>query len=179
MTTPRQSSGISTHSDSKGSRVCPFSVLVMTVGRETSISKPSRRICSTRMAICIEPRAFRLKTPAVSVSETLMEMLDFISRKRRSRSWREVTYFPSRPASGPSLMQNCISIVGGSISEKGRAWAFSSAAMVSPMSMSSKPERPTMLPATPAADSLVSMPENSTTLVILQRTRSPPLLRMT
>jgi hypothetical protein len=47
------------------------------------------------------------------------------------------------------------------------------------MSMSSKPERPTMLPAVPGSVSAVPRPVNSKTLVILARTFLPSEWRMT
>ena len=53
-----------------------------------------------------------------------MEMLVFNSRIRRSRMAREVTCLPSLPASGPSLMENCIDTVGGSMATKGSGSMF-------------------------------------------------------
>ena len=77
----------------------------------------------------------------------MMETFVRVSRTRRSRTWRAVSSLPSRPASGPSLMQIFIVIVGGSMSTKGSGWRSSVSVSVSPMNTSSKPQMPTMSPA--------------------------------
>ena len=47
---------------------------------------------------------------------TCRETLPRVSRIKRSRTWRAVTNFPSRPANGESLTKMRIRIVGGSMS---------------------------------------------------------------
>ena len=176
ITLPSCSSGTSTQTCSKGSQRVPSISLYRTVGRETRSSKPSRRIVSTSTAICMAPRALTRKRVPSSVSSMLMEMLDCVSRMRRSRIWREVTFLPSLPPSGPLLTENSICTVAGSISTKGRASASFEAARVSPMSTSSKPARPTMSPATALVTSSVSpAPEKLFILVTLTRSILPLL----
>ena len=90
----------------------------------------------------------------------LMEMLVFNSRIRRSRIAREVTCLPSLPASGPSLIENCICTVGGSISTNGSGCTSGEPASVSPISTLSMPAAtPTMPPAVPPSESCVARPE--------------------
>ncbi len=91
MIVPTHSSGTSIQTVSYGSSRWPFSCRSITVGRDTSSSKPSRRIVSTSTATCIAPRALTLNTAARSVSSIWMETLVFTSRNSRSRSWRDVT----------------------------------------------------------------------------------------
>ena len=50
-----------------------------------------------------------------SVSSTRIETLPTSSRSRRSRSWRDVTYCPSRPAKGEVLTPKTIDTVGSSM----------------------------------------------------------------
>ena len=64
-----------------------------------------------------------------------------------SRSWREVTKRPSRPAKGESLTEKIISTVGSLILTKGRGETSSGAHTVLPMLMPSMPEKATMSPA--------------------------------
>ncbi len=86
-------------------------------------------------------------TGGVGVGRLRIETFVRVSRTRRSRTWRAVRSLPSRPASGPSLMQIFIVIVGGSISMKGSGRRSSVSVIVSPMKASSKPQMPTMSPA--------------------------------
>jgi hypothetical protein len=132
---------------SMGSSTLPLSSLwKMTSGRETMTSKPSRRICSTRMAICISPRALISKRRRVGVGELDADVGAGLADEAVAM-WRAVRSLPSRPASGESLTTNCILIVGGSMSTKGSGRRSSESVRVSPMKTSSKPARPTMLPA--------------------------------
>ena len=61
------------------------------------------------------------------------------SRSKRSLIWREVTYLPSRPKNGESLMVNNILMVGSSIAMGSSASGFSKSAIVSPISNPSIP----------------------------------------
>ena len=97
-----------------GSRVRPASARVMIWGFETSISKPSRRIISMRMASCSSPRPDTRKVSGESVSSTRMPTLVRRSFHSRSRSWVEVTYLPSRPENGETLDEKSIDTVGSS-----------------------------------------------------------------
>ena len=68
-------------------------------------------------------------------------------RSSRSFSWRDVTYWPSRPAIGDVLTPKIIDTVGSSIAIGGIAIWCSTSAIVSPIVMSSMPARQTMSPA--------------------------------
>ena len=98
---------------------------------------------------------------APSISVTRRETSLSVSRNRRSRSWREVTNLPSRPAKGESLMEKVISIVGAEIFTKGSASTHSGAQMVSPMVMSPMPDRQMMLPAVDSVTGFLPRPSNS------------------
>ena len=63
-------------------------------------SKPSRRICSISTPSCSSPRPATSKASVSLESVILMATLPSASRNSRSRIWREVTFLPSRPASG-------------------------------------------------------------------------------
>ena len=124
---------------------------------------------SSSTAICMLPRASTRKRVLSSVSCTLMEMLDLVSRSSRARISREVTFLPSRPASGPSFTANSICKVAGSISTNDSGSALSALARVSPMSTSSNPAKPTMSPAVALDTSFVRRPENCFSLMIFTR----------
>ncbi len=74
------------------------------------------------MERCISPRPATLNASVESVSVTLRETSFRVSFKRRSRRFREVTYFPSRPAKGESFTTKVISMVGAEIWTKGRGF---------------------------------------------------------
>ena len=150
MHPPTASSGTSKYTVSKGSCDRPSISCLITVGRLTRTSNPSRRISSTTTATCMAPRAFTLNSVDSPVSSNLIEIFVRASRIRRSRISREVTRSPSRPAMGPSLTEKVIETVGGSISTKGKVSASSELESVSPMSSSSNPAIPTIFPATPS-----------------------------
>src|SRR3990172_3581503 len=99
VTAPRYGSGTSRKSNSTGSRRTPFCVLVTTSGRETESSNPSRRIISMRIASCSSPRPITVKE-SVPEKSTRSATLPRSSLSRRSRSLRDVTRGPSRPAEG-------------------------------------------------------------------------------
>src|SRR5215475_8686214 len=75
----------------------------MTRGRETWNSYPSRRIVSIRIVRCSSPRPDTVHVSVDSVSSTRSATLRSSSRYSRSRTWREVTNFPSLPANGESF----------------------------------------------------------------------------
>ncbi len=92
-----------------------------------------------RMERDISPRPATLKESVESVSVTRRETSLSVSRKSRSRSWREVTNLPSRPAKGESLTEKVISMVGAEILTNSMGSTQSGAQMVSPMVMSPMP----------------------------------------
>ena len=126
----------------------PLISLTTISGRDTCSSKPSRRIISIRIASCSSPRPSTLNCSGVSVGSTRSDTLPSSSFSSRSFRWRDVTYWPSRPASGEVLMPKIIDTVGSSTAMwRNRAPVFSGSAMVSPMVMSSMPARQMMSPA--------------------------------
>ena len=103
---------------------------------------------SMRMDRLISPRPATLKPSVLpSISLTRRDTSFRVSRKRRSRIWREVTNLPSRPAKGLSLTEKVISTVGALIFTKARGSAKPFAQMVSPMVTSPMPLMAMMLPA--------------------------------
>ena len=152
MTTPWNSSATSITRSSTGSMRLPSISLVTISGLDTWSSKPSRRIISIRIASCSSPRPSTLNCSGVSVGSTWSETLPSSSLSSRSRRWREVTYWPSRPAIGEVLMPKIIDTVGSSTAIGGIAMRCSGSAIVSPMLMSSMPARQTMSPAVARLD---------------------------
>ncbi len=71
VTAPRYSSGTSIVMCSIGSWTLPSTFLVTTCGLPTVSSKPSRRICSTRIASASSPRPWTSQASGRSVDEHL------------------------------------------------------------------------------------------------------------
>ena len=90
-------------------------------GRETCSSKPSRRIISMRIDSCSSPRPTTFTCSGESVGSSRIDTLPSSSRSSRSRSCRDVTYCPSRPAIGDVLTPKIIDTVGSSIAIGGIA----------------------------------------------------------
>ena len=103
---------------------------------------------STRTPRCMRPRPETWNCSGVSPGSTRRATLDCSSFWRRSQIWRDVTNLPSCPAKGESLTRKVMVRVGSSISTASRATGFSEQAMVSPMSMGS---RPVMAQSSPAS----------------------------
>ena len=118
----------------------------MTRGRDTWNSYPSRRIVSIRMPRWSSPRPETVWVSGLSVSSTRSATLRSSSRNSRSRSWRLVTYLPSRPANGPLFTMKSTEIVGSSTAMPASRSGASTAVKVLPISMVSKPESATMSP---------------------------------
>ena len=74
------------------------------------------------------------------------------SRKRRSRIWRLVTNWPSRPANGESFTRKVIFIAGSSIVMTGQRLGAPGCASVSPIRTSRMPVMATMSPARPSCE---------------------------
>ena len=125
----------------------------MTRGRETWNSYPSRRIVSIRMPRCSSPRPETVWVSGLSVSSTRSATFRSSSRYSRSRSWRLVTYFPSRPAKGPLFTMKSTEIVGSSTAMPASRSGRSTEVNVRPISMVSNPESATMSPAAASSTS--------------------------
>ena len=162
MTGPMNSVGTSMVSSSMGSSISPLGPsFMMTLGRVTANSYPSRRMVSMRIDRCSSPRPLTLKVSVVSVSSTRMDTLVLTSLNSRSRMFRLVTYRPSRPAKGLSLTEKVISMVGADIFTKGRGSGVSGSQIVSPMVMSDMPDMAMMLPAVDSVTGTRVSPSNS------------------
>ena len=72
-------------------------------------------------------------------------------------------------------MENSMEMVGGSIATNGRGSVSAEPPRVSPMFTFSNPATPTMLPATPMAESVVPRPEYSNMRVTLPEMQVPSL----
>gem|GEM_PF-5330564 len=102
---------------------------------------------STNMERCRMPRPKTVNLSAESVSSTRRARFFSVSLYKRSRNWRDVTYLPSRPKNGESLLANNMLIVGSStlmvLSGSGSRLSHT----VSPMSNDSSPSRAQISPA--------------------------------
>src|SRR6476620_5002635 len=67
---------------------------------------------SSRIVRCSSPRPCTMKVSVSLGYSTRIATLLFVSRSRRSRIWRLVTYLPSRPASGEALKRKFIASLG-------------------------------------------------------------------
>ena len=147
VTAPRYSSGTSMVMCSYGSCTLPSTVLVTTWGLPAVSSKPSRRICSTRMASASSPRPWTSHASGRCVGRIFRETLPISSLSRRSLTWRAVTFAPlTRPASGEVLMPMVMEIAGSSTVISGSGAGFSRSVSVSPIVMSSMPATATISP---------------------------------
>ena len=113
---------------------------------------------SMRMDRDISPRPATLKASVESVSETRRETSFMVSLYRRSRSWREVTNLPSRPAKGESLTEKVISMVGAEIWTNSMGSTQEGTQMVSPMVISPIPDMAMMLPAVASVTGTLARP---------------------
>jgi hypothetical protein len=137
----------------------------MTSGRETMTSKPSRRICSTRMAICISPRALTFEDAgAVGVGELDADVgAGFADEAVADMARGEEFAFASGER---GIVDDELHLDGGRIDvDEGHGCASSLSVMVSPMKTSSKPARPTMLPALASLISILARPAWERSLV--------------
>ncbi len=148
VTVPRYSSGTSMVMCSIGSWTRPSIVLVTTCGLPTVSSKPSRRICSTRIASASSPRPWTSQASGRSVGSTRSETLPTSSVSSRSLTWRAVTlwFLPPLPASGEVLIPTVIEIAGSSTVISGSGRGSSGSVSVSPIVISGMPATATMSP---------------------------------
>ncbi len=120
-----------------------------------------------RIESCSSPRPSTFICSGVSVGSTRIDTLPSSSRSSRSLIWREVTYWPSRPAIGDVLTPKIIDTVGSSTAIGGSARRCSTSAIVSPIVMSSMPARQTMSPAAASVMSTRRRPSKAKSLVTL------------
>ena len=138
---------------SKGSHFTPSTSLKITSGRDTPISKPSRRMFSMSTDKCSSPRPETLNRSGLSVGSTRRATLWISSFSRRSLMLREVTYLPSRPANGELLTWNVMLTVGSSTESNGNASTHCGSHSVSEMPKPSMPVTQMMSPASASGTS--------------------------
>ena len=172
MTTPAIFSGTSITTSSNGSIFCPSTSCMMTCGWDTCSSNPSRRMFSSKIAMCISPRPYTLKL-SPSEKSTFSPTFTSSSLSKRSLIWRVVTNLPSFPANGESLTRKFKEIVGSSMAIAGNASWSGFAQSVSPISIFANPAIITMSPALTDGESTRSSPLNEKSLVILPFRISP------
>ena len=171
---PRCSSGTSIVMCSSGSWRTPSTCRVTTCGLPTVSSKPSRRICSTRIASASSPRPCTSHASGRSVGSTLSDTLPTSSWSRRSFTWRAVTFVPfSRPASGEVLMPIVMEIAGSSTVMPGMGRGSSRSVIVSPMLISGMPAIATMSPADASVAGMRSSTRVSSSSVTFAEEISP------
>ena len=103
VTVPRCSAGTCTDMRSTGSHSLPSISLVTTWGLPTTISKPSRRMVSTRTASCSSPRPRTSQVSGRSVVSTRSDTLPTSSVSRRLLIWRAVSLVPSGAGQGAGV----------------------------------------------------------------------------
>ena len=106
------------------------------------------------------------RRPLPRESFTRMATLPSASLNSRSRIWREVTFLPSRPPSGPSLMRKVMASVGGSTGIGfAAALSTSGAQIVSGMVPASRPAMAMMSPASACSTGTRSRPRKDSSFV--------------
>ena len=147
MIEPMYSSGVSICTRSNGSHFTPSISLMITSGRDTCNSYPSRRMFSIKIDKCNSPRPDTIHASGESVGSTLRDTSVCNSRIRRSSILRAVTNFPSRPANGELFVKNVICNVGSSMCNTGKLSCVSTGVTVSPTKISSIPDTAIKSPA--------------------------------
>ncbi|MCY1429125.1 hypothetical protein D9M71_450290 [compost metagenome] len=158
ITLPWDSSGRSMVTFSNGSCFTPSTRRMITSGRPTAISKPSRRMVSISTERCSSPRPETLNLSAESPSSTRSATLYSSSLSRRSLMLREVTNLPSLPQNGESFTWKVMETVGSSTVRGFIASTVLMSHRVSEMNSSSKPLMQTMSPAAASSTSMRCRP---------------------
>ncbi len=159
ITEPWCCSSTSITTCSYGSWTLPSTILVTTSGRDTPISKPSRRIVSISTERWSSPRPETINLSGESPCLTRSATLWISSWSRRSLIFLVVTYLPSRPAKGELLTIKVMLTVGSSTLSAGRASIVSGSQSVSEMPMPSMPLIHTISPASASSVSTWSSPK--------------------
>ena len=149
-----------------GSRRVPSSAfLYKTRGRETVISKPSRRIVSINTPSCNSPRPPISKASRFALSVKVIATLVSASANKRSRITVEVTFLPSRPARGESFTVMLTDMVGGSIGVERNGSVTAGTQMVSDTELFVRPAIQTMSPAVTLSTGTRAVPSNRSNFV--------------
>ena len=113
-----------------------------------------------RIDKCNSPLPETLNVSAESVSSTRIETFVSTSLKSLSRTFLDVTNFPSLPANGLLLTIKFIETVGSSIFTNGKASIWSVSQRVSPMFKSVIPEIEIISPRPASSASALLSPSN-------------------
>src|SRR5207247_2268348 len=127
----------------------------LSVGHHGAVG--ARRDGAVPGLVAVDGRVARPRTRKASVapvSSTRRLTFRRLSCQSRSRSFRDVTWLPERPAHGLVFTANTIAMVGSSMRMGGSASGRSRSATVSPMWMSSMPAMATMSPAQARSSSM-------------------------
>jgi hypothetical protein len=152
VTTPVKSSWISTKRCSIGSLSAPLIVFMMTFGRLTATSKPSRRMVSIKIAIWNSPRpspgscrrSRRVRLARPRCAGFLFQALENFA------GLDELAFLAGE---GELLTMNFMETVGSSTVMRFKAFGASALQIVSPISTSSMPAKITMSPGSTASTS--------------------------
>ena len=159
------SSSTSMVTSSMGSKRVPFSTRISTRGRDTFISKPSRRMVSMSTPSCNSPRPPISKASLPALSSKVMATFVSASASRRSRMTVEVTFLPSLPANGLSFTVMVTDIVGGSTGVEASAVSTLGSQIVSATDALVRPAMQIRSPACTASTATRSVPSKRRSLV--------------
>ena len=123
------------------------------------------------------PRPNTVQVSSWSALVTRRARLRSSSLARRSAIWREVTYFPSRPKKGLSLMVKVIDIVGSSMAIRGSGSGLLASATVSPISKPSIPTSAQMSPLFTDSTFFLPIPSNVCSSLMRCLTIEPSFLQ--
>ena len=150
---------------------------MITRGRDTDNSKPSRRIVSIKIPNCNSPRPETSKDSLLALCVTRRAMLVSASRNKRSPIMRDVNFFPDFPARGDVFTKNVIVSVGGSIGNAGIGSVTDGSHNVSATVARVNPATTTMSPADAESRDTFCTPACSIIFVIFAvSTNSPAML---
>ncbi len=162
------SSSTSIITSSIGSVRFPLSSsLNRTLGLPIVNSKPSLLICSINTPSCNSPRPLISKASLFGFSEKFIATLVSASARRRSLIKVDVTFLPSRPASGESLTDIVTDIVGGSIGVDSSGFVTEGEHIVSDTAALLKPAIQIISPALTFSTATLEVPSNFNNFVNL------------
>ena len=178
ITTPLNSSSTSITTSSIGSIFSPFSFwCIITRGRLTDNSNPSRRIVSIKIPNCNSPRPETSKDSLLALCVTFNAIFVSASRNKRSPIIRDVNFLPDFPANGDVFTKNVIVNVGGSIGNAGIGSVTLGSHNVSATVALLKPATTTISPADAESRDTFCTPACSMIFVIFAvSTKSPAIL---
>ena len=130
---------------------------------------------SIKTAKCKTPLPKTKNESALAVSSSFIARFRSSSCSKRSLICLLVTYLPSFPKNGESLIVNSILIVGSSMVIEGRASGSSISDMVSPISNPSKPDIAQISPAFTVSTFILARPSYKKSSLTLPLATVPSL----